>query len=302
MSVAAPERPNTEQPHPLARGLDKQPDNEILSAILDAQIAAAKSVRQAIPQLKKGAGAMVRALRAGGNLVYAAAGSSGLQALADGLEIPPTFGIPADRIKILRAGGFDNMTVPKEGAEDNADEARAAAEVIGENDCVICLAASGNTVYPVVIMEVAKARGATVIGMANNPDTALLKGADIAVHLPTPPEIIAGSTRLGAGTAQKIALNMMSTLLGIRMGNVMDGLMVNVATSNKKLKARANKIVCDITGCNKTVASRSLESAQWNVKEAILIASGAKDSAQAKFFLEKADQNMRKALSLLTSG
>ncbi|HHL22868.1 MAG TPA: N-acetylmuramic acid 6-phosphate etherase [Aliiroseovarius sp.] len=301
MPDAAPLRPRTEQTHPQARGLDTREDARILSILLEAQLEAVSAVRAALPDLEKGACAMVRAIGRGGRIVYGAAGSSGLQALADGLEIPPTFGIPAERIRILRAGGFDNMTVPREGAEDDAEAAARDAEVIGPKDCVICLAASGNTTYAVTIMQTARARGATTIGIANNPGTRLLE-ADIPVLLPTPPEVIAGSTRLGAGTAQKVALNLMSTLMGIRLGHVMDGLMVNVATSNIKLRGRAEGIVCEITGCQPAAAREALEAAGWRVKEAILIRSGAKDLAQARQYLDAAGQNLRSALAALNTG
>ena len=245
---------------------------------------------------------MTKAIRAGGNIVYAAAGSSGLQCLADGLEVPPTFGVPSSRIKIFRAGGFEDMTVPKEGAEDDADEARDAASVIGPDDCVICMAASGNTIYPNVIMNIARARGATTIGVSNNPDTLLLAGSDIPVLLHTPPEVVAGSTRLGSGTAQKIALNLMSTLMGIKLGHVMNGLMVNVATSNIKLKKRAEGIVMDITGCDAETAHANLIQADWGVKQAVLITSGAKNREEAETYLDAAEQNLRTALSKITSG
>ncbi len=300
-AAASPHVPQTERLHPRARGLDTLPGGEILSILLEAQVAAARAVGEALGALERGAAAMEGALRGGGRLVYAAAGSSGLQALADGLEIPPTFGIPTERIEILRAGGFENMTVPREGAEDDAEAAAADAEVIRAGDCVICLAASGNTIYPVKIMEIARARGAVTIGIANNPGTRLLE-ADIPVLLPTPPEVIAGSTRLGAGTAQKIALNLMSTLLGVRLGHVMDGRMVNVATSNVKLRGRAAKIVRDIAGCDEDTARRCLEAAQWAVKEAVLIASGAKDLAAARRYLDAANQNLRSALAGLRTG
>ena len=302
MAASAIKQLQTEAAHPQAAGLDQRSDAEILQILLQSQADAVAAVGTALDQLEKGAAAMAKALRAGGNLVYAAAGSSGLQALADGLEIPPTYGISESRIHILRAGGFENMTVPKEGAEDDAQAAAQDAEVIGANDCVICLAASGNTIYPVTILNIARERGATTIGLANNPDTKLLVGADIPVLLPTAPEVIAGSTRLGAGTAQKIALNLMSTLLGIRLGHVMNGLMVNVATSNVKLRARGARIVSDIVGCDMAFAQRSLEAADWQVKEAIMIASGAKDRAQAQEILARADQNLRSALAILTTG
>jgi N-acetylmuramic acid 6-phosphate etherase len=292
----------TEKTHTAAAGLDLLSGVEILTVMYDAQIAAAKVVSAAIPALEAGATAMADAIKSGGNIVYGAAGSSGLACLADGLEIPPTFGVPATRIHILRAGGFDNMTVPKEGAEDDADAARAAAQVIGPKDCVICIAASGNTIYPNVIIDIARELGATTVGIANNPGTKLIAGSDIPILLNTPPEVIAGSTRLGAGTAQKIALNMMSSLMGVKLGHVVDGLMVNVATSNIKLKKRAEGIVMQIAGCDADTAHKNLKRAGWGVKEAILITCGAKDRDDASIYLDLADQNLRSAMSLVASG
>ncbi len=287
---------STEAAHPDATGLEMRSSAEILSILHKAQQDAIAAMAPALPALEKGAEALDAALRRGGNIGYAAAGSSALQALADGLEIPPTFGISGDRIKIMRAGGFDNMTVAKEGAEDDAGAAAKDAEVIGPKDCIICLAASGNTIYPNTIMDIAQARGAVVIGMSNNPGARLLQ-ADIPVLLPTPPEVVTGSTRLGAGTAQKIALNLMSTLLGIRMGSVVDGMMVNVATSNIKLKARAARIVQSLTGCAYDVARETLKSADWEVKTAALIIEGAQSSEEAKEYLDRSGQNYRAALA-----
>ncbi|OUS07660.1 hypothetical protein A9Q96_05725 [Rhodobacterales bacterium 52_120_T64] len=292
----------TEQPHGHAKGLDLLSGAEILTILHDAQIAAVESMSAALPALDKGAEAMAKAIRTGGNLVYAAAGSSGLMGLADGLEIPPTFGIPTSRISILRAGGLEDMAKPKGEAEDDEEAATRDAADIGSNDCVICLAASGNTVYPVTIMNIAKARGATTIGISNNGNTLLISGSDIPVFLPTPPEVIAGSTRLGAGTAQKIALNMMSTLMGVRLGHVMDGLMVNVIANNVKLFERAENIVMEITGCDRNTATENLKAANGGVKQAILITSGAKDLSDAMKYLDMADQNLRSAIANITTG
>jgi len=295
-------RLQTEQPHAKAAGLDLLSGAEILTILHEGQVAAAESVSAAIPALNKGAEAMAVAIRSGGNLVYAAAGSSGLMGLADGLEIPPTFGVSTSRISILRAGGLEDMAMPKGEAEDDAQAATQDADGIGPNDCVICLAASGNTVYPVTIMNIAKARGATTIGISNNDNTLLIKGADIPVFLPTPPEVIAGSTRLGSGSAQKIALNMMSTLMGVRLGHVMDGLMVNVIANNVKLLERAENIVMEITGCDRPTASKNLEAANGGVKQAILITSGAKDLSEATNYLDMADQNLRSAITNIKTG
>ncbi len=292
----------TEQPHAQAKGFDLLSGAEILAILHEGQVAAAKSVSSAIPALEKGAEAMATAIRSGGNLVYAAAGSSGLMGLADGLEIPPTFGISTSRISILRAGGLEDMAKPKGEAEDDGVAATRDAADIGPNDCVICLAASGNTVYPVTIMNIAKARGATTIGISNNDGALLITGADIPVVLPTPPEVIAGSTRLGAGTAQKMALNMMSSLMGVLLGHVMDGLMVNVIANNVKLLERAENIVMGITGCDRNTASDNLKVANGGVKQAILITSGAKDLSDATNYLEMTDQNLRAAIAKVTTG
>ena len=238
----------TEQIHEKANGLDKLEGTEILAILLDSQVEAAKCVLPAIEPIERGARAMADAIISGNKLIYAAAGSSGLQAMADGLEITPTFGIPISQIKILRAGGLEDMSRPKGEMEDSEEAAIKDGKIIEAGDCVICLAASGNTNYPVTIMEICKKLGATTIGIANNPDTKLLENSDIPILLPTPPEVIAGSTRLGAGTAQKIALNMMSSCMGVYLGNVMDGMMVNLIANNTKLFKRSEEIVMNITG------------------------------------------------------
>lgn len=292
-------RPITEKKHPQADGLDLLGSEDIVSVLWSGQVEAARAVESALPALARGGEAMAQAIRDGGNLVYAAAGSSGMQALADGLEIPPTFGVANTRIHVLRAGGLHDIGTPKEGAEDNVPGAREAAEVIGPKDCVICLAANGNTPWPVAVMEIAKVRGAATIGLANNPDTLLLKGADIPVLLATPPEVIAGSTRLGAGTAQKIALNLMSTLMGIRLGHVLDGLMVNVVASNVKLRERAENIVMDVTGCDRAAAAGALVQSEGRVKEAALIVKGTPDLVSARALLATTGENLRTALGRL---
>ena len=286
----------TEKLHPNALGLDEKGDLEILTILYEAQIEAAKCVNKSIASLEAGAKAMANAVSKGNKLVYAGAGSSGLQGMADGLELTPTFGIPISQIKILRAGGLQDMAQPKGNMEDNKLSAISDAEIIEPGDCVICLAASGNTTYPSVIMKIAKKVGAITIGIANNPDTELLTGSDIPVFLPTPPEVLAGSTRLGAGTAQKIALNIMSTYMGILLGHVMDGQMVNLIANNAKLSKRSEKIVINITGCNANKAKNALREAKGGVKLAILLASGAKSITTAQNILASEKQNLRLAI------
>ena len=292
-------RPNTELMHHEAANLDRLSNAEILTILHRSQVDAAKAVAAAIDSLAQGAEAMALAVRNGRKLVYAAAGSSGLQGMADGLEITPTFGVPISQIKILRAGGLEDLSRPKGEAEDNVAAAQLDASVIEAGDCVICLAASGSTAYTITILKLAQEKGAVTIGISNNPDTALLSHADIPIHLPTPPEVIAGSTRLGAGTAQKIALNMMSSLMGVRLGHVLDGLMVNVIANNEKLYRRAEEIVMQVTGCGRSTASSNLHKANGAVKEAVLLALGAQSYFDAQNLLERNNQNLRDALAAL---
>lgn len=265
------------------RQTENLPDHPAIDAVdaemaatfmLDSQVAAVRAVRNALPEITQAAKLMANCIASGGTLIYAAAGSSGLMALADVSELPGTFGIPAQQLRLHMAGG-----VPIDGhmpgqTEDDTATAQAIADQINQNDCLIALSASGSTPYPVAIAEMAATRGASVIGIANNPDTPLLNIANIAVCLPTAPEVLAGSTRLGAGTAQKAALNTMSTLMGVHLGHVFQGRMVNLIADNAKLLSRASGIVRDITCVPDTTAQAALETASGDVKLAILIASG----------------------------
>jgi N-acetylmuramic acid 6-phosphate etherase len=221
--------------------------------------------------------------------------------MADGLELPGTFGIQKNRIKILIAGNEGNLAGFSDSSED--DMAQASADINAANvsakDCLICISASGTTPYAVSALEAALRSGAKTIGVANNPDTAILSKADIAVYLNTPPEIIPGSTRLGAATAQKIALNMMSTLMGIHLGHVHDGYMVNVQADNTKLVKRACSIIASVSGCATKEAQNYLDNSHGSVKLAIMLASGAMNIDEAKEILEINGQKLRPSLSVL---
>ncbi|HHY49197.1 MAG TPA: N-acetylmuramic acid 6-phosphate etherase, partial [Alphaproteobacteria bacterium] len=242
--------PATEIAEDRYAGLDTWPDEAILMALFDGQRRALAAVEAAIPALSRAARAAAERLDAGGRLVYLAAGSPALISLGDALEIPQTYGVPRDRIVLIFAGGkaiFDTLTGVE---EDNAAGARAdvAAAGIGPADCVIAVSASGSTPYTVAGLEAARGAGAATVGIAGNRDAPLLQIAAIPVLLDAGPEVISGSTRMGAGTAQKAALNMISTLIGVHLGHVYDGLMVNVVADNEKLRRRATRIVMRITG------------------------------------------------------
>lgn len=290
----------TEHINRRAAGLDEQAPEEVLSILLDAQIEALRSLESSRPEIAAAAAAMVHAVRTGGKIGYAAAGSSALMAMADGLELPGTFGIPNDRIGIFMAGGRDSLSDMLGGTED--DRAQGARDVraagYGPDDCLIAVSASGHTGYTVAALAEAAAAGARTVAIANNPDSPLLDAADIAVLLATPPEIVAGSTRLGAATAQKAALNMMSTLMAVQLGHVHDGHMVNLRADNEKLRARARRMVSDIAGCDEMQSQKLLGLTDGSVKHAILLAKGASTIAIADRLLEEASGNLRQALAM----
>jgi N-acetylmuramic acid 6-phosphate etherase len=239
-------------------------------------------------------------MRSGGRLVYVGAGSSGLLAQVDALELPGTYGIEADRVPVLIAGGPEAVLEIPSGAEDDeAEGERGIAELgVGRMDSVLALSASGRTPFAVAALRSAKARGALTIGMASNAGTPLLDEADHPVLLATPPEVIAGSTRMNAGTAQKCALNMLSTLIGIRLGHAYEGLIVNVRAENAKLRSRAAAIVAKAAGVGLETAETSLARADGQVKAAILIAGGA-EPADATRRLARSGGDLRTALRAL---
>lgn len=291
----------TEQLHSEARGLDERPPLSILDTLLRGQVQAAAAVEAALPAIAKAAELAADLFEKGGRLGYAAAGSSGLMALADGLELPGTFGLPRERITILFAGGAASLQDMRGGPED--DEAEAERDVInaglGAGDCLIGISASGTTPYALSALWTGRRQGASTIAIANNEDAPLFEGADVAIFLPTPPEIIAGSTRMGAGTAQKIALNLFSTLMAVRLGHVHDGYMVNVQADNRKLRGRAARIVAAIGGCAHNEAEIFIEEVGGSVKTAVLLAAGARDAAAAHKILEGAGGRLRTALSMI---
>ncbi|WP_018688095.1 N-acetylmuramic acid 6-phosphate etherase [Ahrensia kielensis] len=293
----------TELKSKLAQGIDTLDATQALAALLDGQLAAVQSLRSCSPAITKAAMAAASSIQSGGSLCYVGAGSSGLMALSDSLELTGTFGVPMSQIKILFAGAPDTLVDMRGGAEDDTD--LAISDVKGANlkagDCAILVSASGNTPYTVAAQQELKKLGITTIAIANNNPSALLNNADIAIHLDTPPEIIAGSTRLGAGTAQKIALNMVSTLMGIELGHIHDGLMVNLKADNAKLVERSLSMVKDIAQCDLSTAKNMLQQAKGNVKLAVLLAAGAQNEHAAERMLIEHGGVLRKCLEQIQS-
>lgn len=291
----------TEMTHAEAQGFDTRPPREALAILAQAQAEAAQAVQAAVPDIARAARLAADCVEGGGRLVYAAAGSSGLMALADALELPGTYGLARDRIKILLAGGIAALTEMEGAPEDDGDAARTeiAAAKVGRGDCVIALTASGYTPYPMAAVEAARAAGAKTIGISNNSGAPLFDRVDVAICLPTPPEVIAGSTRMGAGTAQKIALNMLSTMMAIHLGHVHDGYMVNLIADNMKLRGRARRIVMAVSQVPEDKAAAALEQAGGAVKTAILLAAGADGVEGAERLLAANGNRLRPALKAL---
>ena len=265
---------STESSSPRYKDLDTWEAGEILEALFDHQLSAAAAVRAARSAIEAAALAATQRLRHGGRLAYAGAGTSGRLAVQDGAELSPTYGWPQDRLVYLLAGGENALLRPVEGAEDDAEAGREAARALTDLDVLVGVAASGRTPYTVAALEEARARGTLTIGIANNPDTPLLRVAQHPIFLDTGPEVVAGSTRMGAGTAQKVALNLFSTLTMIRLGRVYGNRMVEVALTNHKLWKRGVEILRELTGSEWGQAEATLRVADGRVSLAVLLLKG----------------------------
>lgn len=274
---------STEDRHPASAGLHVRPAEGVLADLFAAQQAALAAVGPALPGLARAAELGAHALRAGGKMGYAGAGSSGLMALADCLELAGTFGLPPQRTPMLFAGGADALLHMVGSVEDDPALARVdvAQAGLGAGDVVLVLTASGSTPYALTVAKAARARGAQVIGLANVAGAALFDLSDLAILLETGPEVISGSTRMGAATAQKVALNLISALVGVKLGHVHDGYMVNLVADNAKLIDRATRIVSAVAGVDRATAEAALAATAGAVKPAILVAQGHAPDAAA---------------------
>jgi N-acetylmuramic acid 6-phosphate etherase len=291
----------TEDVSPRYIDLDLLDTIEALKAFHEDQLAAVAAVGPALPAIAAAIDDAAPRLRRGGRLVYAGAGTSARIGVQDGVELFPTFNWPRDRVAFAIAGGERALLQAIENAEDSsADGAARIAEIgVGLNDVVLGIAASGATPFTVGVIKAAKERGAMTVGIANNPDSQLLAASDHPILIETGAEPIAGSTRLKAGTAQKVVLNLFSTMVMVRLGNVYRGLMVNMRPTNDKLRRRVRQMVVSLTGCGADVASVALANSEGDVKLAVLLARGIEKGA-AKALLEKHEGNLRLAMAEIT--
>ena len=291
---------NTERASPRYTDIDIWEPSDIAEAMIEGQFTAVAAVRAARNALVEASLAAEARLRNGGRLVYVGAGTSGRLAVQDGAELMPTFSWPQDRLLLLIAGGRNALLQSVEWAEDAIDQAVRLVQqhYIGADDVVIAVAASGTTPFTLACLREAKRRGALTIGVANNPDTPILTEAGHAIWLDTGAEPIAGSTRMKAGTAQRITLNVFSSRVMILLGRVYDGLLVEVQAVNQKLVRRSEGILTRLTGRSGEQAREALRRADGNLKLAFLLLQGC-DVKEATDILDRAGGQLRAALAAI---
>jgi N-acetylmuramic acid 6-phosphate etherase len=291
---------NTESPSTQHTELDRYATPDLVAAFVDDQMLAVQAVRAAGVDLARAVDAALPRMRAGGRLIYAGAGTSGRLGVLDSVELYPTFSWPFERAIGLLAGGDTAMFKAVEGAEDDAEQGARDMQTAdcGTNDVVLLVAASGSTPYVLGALQAARSAGALTIGFANNPDAPITQLADIGITLDTGSEVISGSTRLKAGTSQKIALNTFSSALMVRLNKVHGNLMVDLKATNAKLVRRAVALTMRATGCDEALARNTLLACDHHVKVAVVAIQCGIDIATARERLAIAGDSVRVALGL----
>ncbi|WP_206999789.1 N-acetylmuramic acid 6-phosphate etherase [Trinickia mobilis] len=289
----------TEMPNPLHTELDLYSADHLIDVLVDDQLNAVKAVWGSREKLAQAVREALPRMRAGGRLIYVGAGTSGRLGLMDSVELYPTFSWPKNRAIALLAGGSRAIWESIEGAED--DERQGASDFLSikpvANDVVLAIAASGGTPYVLGALRAARKAGALTIGLANNPDAAVITEAQIGVALDTGPEVISGSTRLKAGTAQKIALNSFSSALMVGLNKVYGNLMVDLRPTNAKLIRRSVNLTRHATGASDELARRTLESCGFQVKVAIVALKRGIGVTEAESQLAAVDGSVRRAIA-----
>ena len=286
--------------NPATMDIDLLSTTDVLTRINTEDQAVPLAVALVIPQIGQAVDQIVQAFRQGGRLIYMGAGTSGRLGVLDASECPPTFGVPEGMVVGLIAGGAEALVRAIEGAEDDALGGQRALQDIAltAKDVVVGIAVSGRTPYVVGGLTYARQVGATTVALSCNPTSIIAGMADIAISPVVGPEVLTGSTRLKSGTAQKLVLNMLTTASMIRIGKVYQNLMVDVNPSNRKLIARAARIVTQATGCSVEQAQDALERSGNDVKLAILMTVTGKDIAAARAALQDAGGFLRSAMQV----
>jgi N-acetylmuramic acid 6-phosphate etherase len=290
----------TETPSSQHRELDQYSTEQLVAAFADDQLNAVQAVRAAIPAISRAVEAAVPRIAAGGRLLYVGAGTSGRLGVLDSVELYPTFSWPHERAIAILAGGADAMFQAVEGAED--DRGQGARDLLAlepsRDDVVLALAASGTTPYVLGALQAAREAGALAIGIANNPGAPVAQEAEIGIVLDTGHEIISGSTRLKAGTSQKIVLNTISSAIMVRLHKVYGNLMVDLKPTNAKLFARTVRLTMHATGADEASARKALEQCGFHVKVAVVALLKKTTVQQAEDLLDQAGGSVRGALTI----
>jgi N-acetylmuramic acid 6-phosphate etherase len=293
----------TEQANPLTAEIDRLPTLDALRLMNAEDRRVADAVERVLPMVARAVDEIAARLARGGRLFYLGTGTSGRLGVLDAAECPPTFGVPPELVQGIIAGGYEACHRAVEASED--DRAAGARDVeargVGEADAVVGITASGRTPYTIGAVEYARQRGALTIGITCNPDTELARAAAIAIEPLVGPEVIAGSTRLKAGTAQKLVLNMLSTMTLVRLGYVSGNRMTNLQARNTKLRARALGIVMAECGLNETDARAALEAAQWDLRVALVMQQARVTREAAARALKQSGFSIARAVAALTS-
>jgi N-acetylmuramic acid 6-phosphate etherase len=292
------ERRRTEQRNALSRNLDRMTALEIVRLMNREDQRVAPAVGREIPAIVRAVDAIVRGMRNGGRLIYLGAGSSGRMAVLDAAECPPTFGISPKRMHALIAGGRRAVTGAVEGAEDSARNAQRELrkKKLTRNDVVVGITASGTTPYVLGGLKFARKQGATSVAITSNPRMPVARIAQIVIAPAVGPEVVTGSTRLKAGTAQKLVLNMLSTAALVRLGHVYENLMIDLVLTNQKLRGRALRILEEASGKGSSAAERALRAAGHDLRVALVMLKMKVGARGARRKLEMARGELRKAL------
>lgn len=266
----------TETRNPRTTHIDQMPTIEIIKIINEENDNVTGAIEAALPEIAEACDAAALAIKNGGRVFYIGSGTSGRLAVCDAAECPPTFGVPYGLFKGIVAGGEQCMFKAAENAEDNPEMAVKDLKENGfcDKDILIGISASGSAAYVISAVEYAKSVGGVTVSIVNNPDTLLGKSADINICADTGPEVITGSTRMKAGTAQKIILNMISTASMVKCGCVYENMMINLRPTNKKLRRRMIGITQEILGCDEFAAERLLEKSDWSIRRAVEESAG----------------------------
>ena len=289
----------TEQPNPAAANLDRKSSLEIARIINSEDAKVAHAVKRSLPQIARAVDLIAAVLSSGGRLIYVGTGTSGRIAALDAAECPPTFGIAPRSIQFIMAGGRRALAAAVEASEDSRELGRKeiAKKKPTKNDVVVGIAASGRTPFTIAALEYARAHGAKTVAVTCNRKSPLEKAAHMAIVTEVGPEVVAGSSRMKAGTAQKMILNMLSTGAMVRLGYVYYSLMVNLHPKNDKLLERGIGILETVAGLNRSQARKLLAAARHHVPVALVMAKTGVNRAKAAAALKKSHGHVRQAIA-----